>query len=382
VKILELFRKSPEEQAARQPAHRALVSVGCVVVTGIWLLGLGQVGCADGSPHRRPKAAVPQPAATVALSFARDSDVETLCARVEAALAAHQYHVLDATEAAMRDPDVRLVGGNSQIYHFYAALAVTSDRELFSCSSPYGHDQKRQWLADWVAAEPASLAAHIAMAQFWANAGWVARGNDYSDKVTELARHELGDDLKKASTALMGIDEGSDPHGYFVRLTILRGEPNPREELDRVYALAVKKYPGYFHYYSQRSTVLQLRWYGQQGELQAYNASLLRSPGGDAGLVAFSYVAFNLMGLYARPTFQQTTGLSWPVVKLAYATRERLYGLRNRDWNALLNLSLAGIDRESAKAALEKIDGHWDPTVWKERRYFDEAVAWTTQTRK
>jgi hypothetical protein len=189
----------------------------------------------------------------------------------------------------------------------------------------------------------------------------------------------LDDDLKNAGAALAGIDEGTDPHGYFVRMEILRGTSNPRAELDRVYGLAIKKYPGYFHYYSQRANVLQIRWYGEQGELQGYNASVLRSPGGDAGLVAFSYVAYVLMQNNARPTLLQATGLSWPVVKRAYATRERLYGLRSRDWNALLNLSLAAVDRESAKAALEKVDGHWDPAVWKERRYFDEAVEWTSR---
>ena len=35
--------------------------------------------------------------------------------------------------------------------------------------------------------------------------------------------------------------------------------------------------------------------HGAPGELRTYSASLMQSPGGDAGLVAYSYVAYGLM---------------------------------------------------------------------------------------
>ena len=78
-------------------------------------------------------------------------------------------------------------------------------------------------------------------------------------------------------------------------MEIARRELHPRPVLDQLYASAIKAYPTYFHYYSQRVNLLQERWYGQPGELQTYSASLMQSPGGDAGLVAYSYVAYGLM---------------------------------------------------------------------------------------
>jgi hypothetical protein len=45
----------------------------------------------------------------------------------------------------------------------------------------------------------------------------------------------------------------------------------------------------------------------------------------------------------------------------------------------MLNLALAGVDREAAKAALAKIGENWDPVVWKERSYFDYAVGWSSK---
>jgi hypothetical protein len=319
---------------------------------------------------------------TRALTFPRDTEAPALCARVESALAAHEFASLDSTEMEMRDPNVRLVGGNSQLYHYYGALAGYSDSSLFTCRSQFSFDQKRQLLEQWLAVDPHSIAAHIALSHFWSNAGWTVRGDHYADKVTDRQWEILDSDLAKAKSALADIDSRTDPHLYFLLMEIARGQPDPRPVLDQLYASAVKAYPSYFHYYSQRVNMLQERWYGQPGELRTYSASLLRSPGGEMGLVAYSYVAFNLMQFNERSTLLQTTGLSWPIIKSAYATREKLYGLRNRDWNVLCNLALAAGDRDTAKGMLAKIADQWDPAVWKDRQYFDGAVSWTMGTQK
>jgi hypothetical protein len=321
-------------------------------------------------------------ATTRSLSVPKETEALALCVRIEAALADKQFGSLDATEVEMRNPNVRLLGGNSQLYHFYGALAAYSDSSLFSCHSQFTFDQKRQLLEAWLTANPQSIAAHIAFSQFWSNAGWTQRGDRYSDDVTAQQWEMLASALAKAKLSLIDFDGRADPHMYFVLMEIARGLPDPRPVLDRLYASAIKAYPSYFHYYSQRASALLERWYGRPGELKTYSASLLQSPGSDAGLVAYSYVTFTLMQFNERSTLLQTTGLSWPIIRAAYARREELYGLRNRDWNALCNLALAAIDRDAAKAALAKIEDRWDPDVWKERGYFDAAVSWTLGTQK
>jgi hypothetical protein len=321
-----------------------------------------------------------QAARARSLAFSKQTEAPTLCTRVESALAAHEFASLDSTEQHMRDPSIRLVGGNSQLYHYFGALAGYSDASLQPCHSQFTFDQKRELLEQWLGANPQSIAAHIAMSYFWSNAGWAARGENFDPDVTDRQWQTLAADLDRAKSALADIDARVDPHLYFVLIEIAQGQPHPRPVLDQLYASAVKAYPGYFHYYSQRVNLLQERWFGRPDELRTYSVSLLQSPGGDAGLVAYSYVAANLMQFNQRSTLLRTTGLSWPIIKSAYATREKLYGLRNRDWNALCNLAIAANDRDTARAAIEKIAGQWDPAVWKERRYFDYAVTWSTTT--
>lgn len=318
-----------------------------------------------------------------AATFPRDTPAEKFCAAIESELVATRFDALDALESELRDPDTRLVGGNSQLYEFYGALGAYATSGLFSCGSHVAFDEKRQLLERWVAAKPASVGAHIALAQLWWNSGVTQRGADYANSVGFFQWIGLYSALSKAKAILAQLDTRADPHAYYLLTAIAQFDwwwfSNPRETLDGLYADAVKAYPMYYHLYSQRADNLQVRWHGQPGELRAYLNSLATSPGGDAGSVAYSYIAYKLMQGTDRSALLNATGLSWPLIQSGYAARERLYGMRNRDWNALFNLALAGIDRDAAKAALVHIGDHWDPVIWNERRYFDYAVQWTNK---
>jgi hypothetical protein len=318
-----------------------------------------------------------------AATFPRDTPAAAFCGSVEAKLMKRQFEALDGLERELRDPDIRLTGGNSQLYEFYGALGAFATMGLFSCTSRVPFDEKREFLEQWIAAKPKSLGAHIALGQLWWNASYQERGEGYADSVGFFRWVGSYADLHKAKSALANIDTSADPHGYYLLMEIAQGDfewfTNGRGTLDNLYSEAVKSYPLYFHFYSLRAQVLQVRWYGKPGELDAYEASLSTSPGGDAGAVAYSFIAYKLMQSTERSILLQTNGLSWPLIRSGYAVRERLYGLRNRDWNALLNLALAGVDRESAKAALAQIGENWDPVVWKERSYFDYAVGWSSK---
>ena len=316
-----------------------------------------------------------------AATFARDTRAEIFCENIETMLVQHQFEALDGLGIELRDPNIRLVGGNSQLYEFYGAMGAFAGGGLFSCISQVSFDEKRRLLEQWVASNPKSIAAHIALGQFWWNVGYKHRGTGYADSVGFFQWISSFGAMYRAKSAMAEIDSRADPHGRYLLMEIAQNDfslfDNKRKSLDDSYREAVEAYPAYFHFYSQRAEILQVRWYGQPGELEAYEASLATSPGGDAGLVAYSFIAYKLMQNTERSILLQTNGLSWPLIRSGYAARERLYGMRNRDWNALLNLSLAGIDRDAAKAALAHIGRNWDPVVWMEQRYFDEAVEWT-----
>src|ERR1700733_8945275 len=111
-----------------------------------------------------------------AATFARDTRAEIFCENIETMLVQHQFEALDGLEIELRDPNIRLIGGNSQLYEFYGALGAFAGTGLFSCNSRLSFDTKRGLLEQWIAAKPKSVASHIALGQFWWNVGYGQRG--------------------------------------------------------------------------------------------------------------------------------------------------------------------------------------------------------------
>jgi Domain of unknown function (DUF4034) len=301
--------------------------------------------------------------------------------KVEAELVRGNFARLDALALEYRNPNVRVLGGNSRLYHFYGVLRDYKKTDASGSRDPIQFDEKHRLLEQWLAQRPKSVAARIALAGLWSSYAWDGRGTGFADKVTEQQWKLFATRLEKARSYLTEEDLQVDPHLYVVLMSIAKGWSAPREVHDELYALATKKFPSYFHYYAIRADYLQEKWAGRKGELKVLAESVLQSPGGDDGLVAYSYIAYRLMGQNLRSTLYETTGLSWPTVQAAYAARQKRFGLRNQDWNAFCNLAIAGLDRQVGMMALKEIDGNWDPAVWKERKYFDSAVQWITTGR-
>jgi len=315
---------------------------------------------------------------TITPSYAMpaDDDAGVFCRQVEAALSRGDFDSLEGTAQRLRNPDARFVGGNSQLYHFYTALGAYAGKEQFDYTSAIPLDAKRQLLERWRQAKPDSIAARIALAEMWYFAAWRARGGGYADRVQKDQWAVFRAELDRSGQLLEEVDPAADPHALWLLMEIAKGKPNARPIIDRLYAQAIGLYPGYYHYYPQHAEALQERWYGSQQDLATYVRAILRSPGGDDGEVAYSYLAFRLIPLNEERPFE-ATGLSWPLVKTAYATRQRRYGLRNKDWNALFKFAVFADDRSAALDAKQQVRS-WDPHIWGNRAAFEEAVRWVS----
>ncbi len=304
-----------------------------------------------------------------------ESELQAFSEKVEGDLVKGHFESLDATADRLRDPNVRFPGGNSQLYHFYTALAAYAGREHYDYTSAIPFDAKRALLERWAASSPKSTAPRVALAQLWLFAAWRARGEGYAEKVTPQQWQAFFEDLAKGDKWLEGIDPKVSPHLYWLLIEMSRGRKERVASVAALYQDAIGQYPSYFHYYPQRAEWLQERWYGRPGDLKAYLEDLAVHPGGTEGLVAYSYAALRLLGFYSQQSLFQSTGLTWQRVQLGYQAREQRYGLRNKDWNALLRFAVAANDRAAAKQALQKISD-WDRHIWIDRKYFDAAAGW------
>lgn len=311
-----------------------------------------------------------------AVCHSEEAEIVNFNQQLESVLAAKRFNDLEIMANDFRQKDSRFRGGNAKIYHFYRALGGVSTYVSLGGERNSPFYKKQQLIGMWVSNQPSSLTARLAMAQLWLGYAFHWRGDRYADQVTDKQWKLFREGLDKAASYLTDIDPDKDPHAYLVLMELAKGKQYPRPALDAMYEAAVKRYPMYFHYYSLRANDLQKRWYGRDGELSDYLQSVLKVPGGDDGKVAYSYISYSLMQLYPGEELYKRTGLTWPQVKVAYATRERRYGLRIKDWNALCYLAMAGNDRKAAMEALKHVGGDWSPQIWEEKKYFDAAVAW------
>lgn len=298
--------------------------------------------------------------------------------KVEPMLMAMQFVELDAMADDFRKSDTRFPGGDQKLRHFYYGLA-SIEGQACGCGgyeSSISFEQKNLLVKQWLAKRPQSIAAHIVMARMLTNYAWQARGHGYSSTITVDKIESYKKRLQQAGTYLKGLNPKVDPLIYGIYTTIARASANPRPTLDSIYTDATKQFPRWFISYSNRADILQPKWFGEPGELATYTQSLLSSPGGEDGKIAYSYVADRLVGQYRWEELFTVTGLKWPLVKDAYAIREQKYGMNNNNWNILLSLAVAGGDIPTAKMALQHVGSDWDLDVWKDKKYFDQTVKW------
>ena len=147
-----------------------------------------------------------------ASAFPQDTPVAEFCGAIEAKLVGHEFEALDRLELELRDPDVRLTGGISQVYEFYGILGAFAGSTNYSCTSQLSFDRKQELLEQWLASKSSSIAARVALAELWRSAGWKERGNGYANSVGFFHWITLYSDLRKAKAVLAQLDSRSDPH--------------------------------------------------------------------------------------------------------------------------------------------------------------------------
>lgn len=348
-----------------------------VVLSILVLAGIGFVVWQYSEPgftvHAKPSEAV-------------DPEPVDFAATIETDLAAGRYDELDAMEMRYRAVDVRFIGGISKITRFYEVLAAftrppgAANIGPCTCTGSLvvtpSFTEAEARLESWHKARPKSIAAPVALANIWLASALEARGEDFFGKVSAAQWDAVRQRLAQAEYYLIDTDETADPLVYETEMRIGELRWSGRPGLDTLYHRAITRFPRYYPYYAQRAHELQEKWFGASDELPGYLSDLRATGPSDAGDVAYSFAAFRLMVEVRRDELFKDTGLDFAAVIKAYQTRERLYGLRDRDWNAIFNLSIEGRDCETAHVALLQLGDRWDPEVWGSRGYFDQTVAW------
>ena len=132
--------------------------------------------------------------------------------------------------------------------------------------------EKLDHLQKWSKEYPESTTAKVALASYYMEFAWHARGQGYANTVTDNGWKLFNKYTEQASIELKSISqEGkADPRWYDSMLMIGLAKKWSKKRLDAIYEEGITRFPLYLPLYFNKSTYLAPRWYGSNQELRSY----------------------------------------------------------------------------------------------------------------
>jgi hypothetical protein len=297
-------------------------------------------------------------------------EISDFCHEVRAAFDRKDFAWLDKTTAEICEAKAVFGNGSWKIYQFYEGFALPDN----AGDAAWGRDAKS--FEAWEAAEPASLTAQIAHANFLVDYAWRARGDGYSDSVTMVGRYLFEKRLESAHQILEKAHKmsGHDPVQWLVALTVARGQGLAKPAYDAMVVQAKTYEPKFWGYDSERAVSLLPRWYGQPGEWEAYAEKAAARPDG-LGDEIYARIVVNLRGYHGN-IFQESRA-SWPkTLKGLELMRERYPQSKEIISNAAYLAATAG-DRPTASNMFDAMGkDFYLESVWRRPEQFAHVQHW------
>lgn len=243
-------------------------------------------------------------------------------AQIQALLGQRAFAELDQEADSIRASQERLGGGVWKLYVFYEVVAMAE-----TSNSIPGQLRLRRiaLLQDWVAANPSSVTARVALADAYQGYAWAARGNGYSYTVSDAGWKLFETRIAQAYSMLLEADKlpAKCPHWYLVMLLVARDMGWSKEQMRALFERAVAFEPSYYIYYREYVSDLLPKWGGEPGEAEAFAEESYNRIGGPQGAFVYFEIATVLYCLC--PDNPQPT-LSWPVLQEGFGEMEEQYG--------------------------------------------------------
>ena len=128
-------------------------------------------------------------------------------------------------------------------------------------------------LNEWVQQQPQSVLAYLMRADYYFDTGWNLRGTDVGSRIpTEIYAMFVENEQLATADLRKAIDLNPRiPWSYFKLLCAVSGEGDS-DEVQDVFEMAIKAYPGYYSLYKQRLYTLTPKWGGSLDEMYAFAA--------------------------------------------------------------------------------------------------------------
>jgi hypothetical protein len=307
---------------------------------------------------------------------AGDDDGQTSYQRVvQEMLSRSDYEALDAEANRVGESKERFPGGVWKLFVFYEAVADPDGGKDASRSSWITHIYR---LKRWVAADPQSPTALVALAQGYVDFGFQQRGTGSSDAVSEEGWQGLHDSTRLAMETLAraaALPKRS-PQWYYTMQDVAMAGGAPPEFSKKLLKELIELEPGYYHFYREMANYLQPKWYGEPGDVERFANQVSARLGGHDG----QFVYFEIASImYCDCGDDRPHDFSWTKIKQGYDAMQKLYGTSNVKLNRYALIATKFNDRPAARQAFAAIGENWDQKTWRKESAFEKARLWAQQ---
>lgn len=222
-----------------------------------------------------------------------------------------KFDEVERTVCRWRQDREKLLDGAWKIAFFYEAIG------------PFNYTT--QGVADffavldrWSGYAPDSVTPHIIKADTLHAQAWKARGGGYAVTVTPERWREFKLKLDEARAELELVQAQGEvcPKWYDLLLTIAREQQWPRRDYEALFQRAVARWPDYYYLYQNKAFTLMPRWYGREGEWEAFAKDLaVRDPDG------LGSTLYTRIGLFLEPRYEgffKDSTYEWPLMKRGF----------------------------------------------------------------
>lgn len=314
-------------------------------------------------------------AASAEDAFSTRSPLESESAyrlRIGSLFEKEDFEQLDKEAHEVRVNKTRVVGGAWKIYIFYGALLSTTDDSAY-----IDYNAKISEIKKWIALRPESATAQIALANTYLEFAWAARGSGYAKSVTDSAWSLFYQRIELSKTPLLEASHLKErcPFWYSLAMQVALDEGWDKSSAREVLDQATSFEPTYYHIYRQYANYLLPKWYGEEGETQAFAEETSARLGDPNGSIIYYEIA-SLLACQCDGSSDALRGMSWPKIKSGYAELKRLYGISNVKANRFAYMSVLASDKTSAQDAFATVGPDWNADVWYSGDKFESAKAW------
>ena len=296
-------------------------------------------------------------------------EVNLFQAEVRGAFDERQFDRIEAQAKELKESKALFRNGSWKIYSFYEAL----DDRFHTGDDGYLTDIETH--RAWEKAFPDSVTRRTALANLLVSYAWHARGTGYADTVTEEGWKLMGERLDQASKVLLEAKKlgGEDIYWYSVSMRLGTGQGWEKDAFDELLAAAVRKEPGYWGIVAQRAYTLLPRWYGEEGDWEAF-AVLAADDSNGLGDEAYARIVIWLSDYYVD--VYRDARASWPRTKKGLEILLTKYPEAVTLQNQAARLGTMGRDQEFAKAWFDRLGDSYVKEVWGKPERFVHFRGW------